>query len=148
MSEKKLPDWAESIKNLYEEGATDVEVMADRKWDKATFDDYYTSSPGFKKLVDMGRLMSKAWWVKQVRTNLNNRQFNGAIYALYMKNNFGWAEKQETETKSPSMMSNDEIVSLYDKIAPQIASYAKAETSGGSAGKNQTYREVVQKAAA
>lgn len=148
MSEKKLPDWAEPIKLLYEEGATDVEVMAEFKWDKATFDDYYTKSPGFKKLVDMGRLMSKAWWVKQVRTNLNNRQFNGAIYALYMKNNFGWAEKQETETKSPKMMSNDEIASAFELLAPQIASYAKAETSDGSAGKNQAYREAVQKAAA
>lgn len=122
-----LPDWAKKVKEAYENGATDVEVMAEMKWSKQDFDEYLQTA-GFAKLVEMGRLMSKAWWVSQVRKNLNNRQFNGAIYALYMKNTFGWAEKQETtESKSPDMMSNDELKAAYEKIAPQIAKTLRAD---------------------
>lgn len=123
----KLPDWAVKVKDLYENGATDVEVMAEMKWSKATFDEYMQTD-GFCRLVEMGRLMSKAWWVGQVRKNLNNRQFNGAIYSLYMKNTFGWAEKQEnTEAKSPDMMSTDELKAAYEKIMPQIAKTLKQD---------------------
>lgn len=132
MSISTLPEWALKVKELYETGATDVEVMAEMKWSKADFDKYMETA-GFAKLVEMGRLMSKAWWVGQVRKNLNNRQFNGAIYALYMKNNFGWAEKQETtESKSPDMMSSDEIKAAYERLAPEIAKTLKADGMTGA----------------
>ena len=128
MSVSNLPEWALKVKELYENGATDVEVMAEMKWSKADFDKYMETA-GFAKLVEMGRLMSKAWWVSQVRKNLNNRQFNGAIYALYMKNNFGWSEKQETtdNSKPTSMMSQDELKQELQKSLAAVSKYMKSE---------------------
>ena len=40
MSISTLPEWALKVKELYETGATDVEVMAEMKWSKADFDKY------------------------------------------------------------------------------------------------------------
>lgn len=129
MSSTQLPGWIETVRNLYSEGAADVEICRELNWSQKQFDDYYQTHEGFKALVDFGRLASKAWWYSQGRKNLQNRSFATPLYALNMKNRFGWAEKQEnTESGKPiENMSQDEIKSEYQKILPQIQKYFKGE---------------------
>jgi len=129
MSSSNLPDWVTKVRELYDEGATDVEVMKELKWTEKKFSEYYTTSEGFKALVDFGRLSAKAWWMQKGRKNLENRSFNTPLYAIYMKNNFGWSEKQETtgSVKPVEMMSADELKQEWQKNMPLMAKYLKTE---------------------
>lgn len=129
MSSSNLPDWVNKVRELYDEGATDVEVMKELKWTEKKFSEYYTTSGGFKALVDFGRLSAKAWWMQKGRKNLENRSFNTPLYAIYMKNNFGWSEKQETtgSVKPVEMMSADELKQEWQKNMPLMAKYLKTE---------------------
>ncbi len=129
MSSSNLPDWVTKVRELYDEGATDVEVMKELKWTEKQFSEYYTTSEGFKALVDFGRLSAKAWWMQKGRKNLENRSFNTPLYAIYMKNNFGWSEKQETtgSVKPVEMMSADELKQEWQKNMPLMAKYLKTE---------------------
>ncbi len=129
MSSSNLPDWVTKVRELYDEGATDVEVMKELKWTEKQFSEYYTTSEGFKALVDFGRLSAKAWWMQKGRKNLENRSFNTPLYALHMKNRFGWAEKQETtnNAKDPSDMSQDELKQELQKNMATISKYLKSE---------------------
>jgi len=129
MSSSNLPDWVTKVRELYDEGATDVEVMKELKWTEKKFSEYYTTSEGFKALVDFGRLSAKAWWMQKGRKNLENRSFNTPLYAIYMKNNFGWSEKQETtgNAKPVEMMSADELKQEWQKNLPLMAKYLKTE---------------------
>lgn len=129
MSSSTLPDWVNKVRELYDEGATDVEVMKELKWTEKKFSEYYTTSEGFKALVDFGRLSAKAWWMQKGRKNLENRSFNTPLYAIYMKNNFGWSEKQETtdNSKPTSMMSQDELKQELQKSLAAVSKYMKSE---------------------
>lgn len=129
MSSSTLPDWVNKVRELYDEGATDVEVMKELKWTEKKFSEYYSTSEGFKALVDFGRLSAKAWWMQKGRKNLENRSFNTPLYAIYMKNNFGWSEKQETtgSVKPVEMMSADELKQEWQKNMPLMAKYLKTE---------------------
>jgi hypothetical protein len=129
MSSSTLPDWVTKVQELYDEGATDVEVMKELKWTEKKFSEYYSTSEGFKALVDFGRLSAKAWWMQKGRKNLENRSFNTPLYAIYMKNNFGWSEKQETtgNVKPVEMMSADELKQEWQKNLPLMAKYLKTE---------------------
>jgi hypothetical protein len=129
MSSSNLPDWVTRVRELYDEGATDVEVIKELKWSEKQFSEYYTTSEGFKALVDFGRLSSKAWWMQKGRKNLENRSFNTPLYALHMKNRFGWAEKQETTDNSKPIdnMSQDELKEEFQKSLPLMAKYLKSE---------------------
>lgn len=129
MSSSNLPDWVNKVRELYDEGATDVEVMKELKWTEKKFSEYYSTSEGFKALVDFGRLSAKAWWMQKGRKNLENRSFNTPLYAIYMKNNFGWSEKQETtgSVKPVEMMSADELKQEWQKNMPLMAKYLKTE---------------------
>lgn len=128
-TKSSLPEWIEKVRELYDEGASDVEICKELRWSQKQFDDQYNQSEGFRALIDFGRLSSKAWWISQGRKNLQNRSFGTPLYALHMKNRFGWAEKQETTSngKDVSDMSQDELKQEFQKSLPQIAKYLKSE---------------------
>lgn len=129
MSTNSLPDWAQKLKAAYENGYSDVEVMAENNWSEEDFK-AYMEQPAFARLIEQGRLKHKAFWVSQIRKNLNNRTFNSSGYALYMKNMFGWAEKQETNnkdlTKDVSTLTTDELRAEYEKATKAVGLVNKA----------------------
>lgn len=89
-------NWAEKLLDEYKAGASDVEVAAVLNISMATFERQYKENDTYKQLVDLGRLLSSAWWLKQGRTNLTNKMFNTALWSFNMKNRQGWAERSES----------------------------------------------------
>ena len=88
--------WPKRLMSLYEEGADDVEVSAALKMSQAQFDAEYANNELFKELVDVGRLISAAWWRGVARKNIFNKNLNTQAWMFVMKNRFGWAEKADT----------------------------------------------------
>lgn len=121
----KLPEnWARIIGEQYEKGASDVEVRAVLRMTNGMWDSLYNDAVdgSFKEVVDFGRMLSKAWWQTQARSNLQNRQFNANLWFMVMKNQFGWSDKTTVATKDTSSFTEDE---LNEKLKAALAKFDK-----------------------
>lgn len=111
--------WAKQLVDLYREGASDAEVAAELN---ITIKEYYKQigeNAALATLVDLGRTLSQAFWESQARKNIRNKQFNTPLWAFYMKNKYGWADKTE------SINLNDNSVTDLDQLRGQIAKDVK-----------------------
>lgn len=96
-----LPDnWQKEVLELYKEGASDVEVKAlicsyrgsisNDLWER-----WMNEEPVFSETIKKGKLLSNAWWEKHGRSELQNKEFNSALWYMNMKNRFKWTDRQE-----------------------------------------------------
>jgi len=53
----------------------------------------------FRRKMDDLLLASEAWWLRQGRENIGNRQFNATLYNLNMVNRFKWNSAQTEQTR-------------------------------------------------
>ncbi len=105
------------ILKLMREGASKVEVCADldistetlAQWQKPS-SDYYIKE--FSDTIKRGELLSNAWWERNGRVNLYNKDFSAVLFYMNMKNRFGWRDKQELSS---------------DKEAPLIINITKGD---------------------
>lgn len=103
--------WLEPARLAYEAGASDAEVMKIMKATAKQFEQRYAQNPEFRAFIDVGRMMSKAWWYEQARLNLTNKSFQSPLWLANMKNRFGWSDKAEDRAAD---------VSLGNKSAEEI----------------------------
>ena len=119
-------EWAKQVVNLYSEGASDAEVAAELR---VTIKEYYKQlgdNKAFAQLVEFGRTLSQAFWEKQARKNIHNKQFNSALWAFYMKNKYGWADKTETVNANENV--NTDLDSLRVQVNREVAKFIKDNT--------------------
>lgn len=102
-SELDLPEgWYNSVLELYQEGASDVEVKAwiysvrgslsNDLWER-----WIAEEPEFSETIKTGKILSEAWWSRSGRKNLENKEFSYTGWYMNMKNRFGWKDRQEVE---------------------------------------------------
>lgn len=116
-----IKPWTEVLKEEYENGASDVEVCKALRITTGRFEEMMKEDPRFKKLVQYGRTLSQAWWMEKARTALYNKSFNSGMWAMVMKNRFGWSEKAAGETDVPDNQRNmEEVRAQMAKILPKI----------------------------
>lgn len=126
--DKKTPVNWKGVQELYEQGASDVEVMRYLGLTKPQFYDYMSENAAFKHYVEMGRVLSEAWWMEQGRANLKPKQgerFDTTLYMFFTKNRFGWSEKLSTTVsndKPSEAMSRDDLLAEIHKF---MESYSK-----------------------
>ncbi len=103
---QKLPeDWYNKILSEYEKGASDVEIKAlIWKWrgsfSNDLWDRWLKDEDEFSETIRFGRILSHAWWMKQGRKNLENKDFSATLFYMNMKNRFGWKDRTETKVES------------------------------------------------
>ncbi len=88
----------DEIERAYATGASDIEICRIMKVRPVAFEERYRKDSYFRELIDMGRMLRRAWWMEQGRVNMTNPKFNRNTWLDYMKNEFGWSEKIETVT--------------------------------------------------
>ena len=99
---KYTPAMLPKVINLMKEGGSLVEVAAEIGVNQDTMHDWRNpESPRFNKefseTIKQGLALSAAWWERQGRKNLQNRDFRDALWYMNMKNRFSWRDKQELD---------------------------------------------------
>lgn len=118
--------WAEQVISMYEEGCSDAEVAASLRVPVRQYHQQIADNVAFGQLVEYGRTLSQAFWEKQARKNIGNKQFNTSLWAFYMKNKFGWADK--TETTNIDENPNMDLDQLRAKVYKDVADLIKLQT--------------------
>lgn len=98
---KKTPEnsfpvgWEDHILALGAEGASDVEIYNYLDICYETFCRLLREDDHFSKTVKKARRLCEAWWQKNGRENIKNKEFNSTLWYMNMKNRFGWCDRRE-----------------------------------------------------
>ena len=101
---ESLPaDWYSVVLDAYENGASDVEVKAWIYKQRGSFSNdlwerWMKEEPQFSETIKVGKMLSEAWWSKEGRINLKDKDFSFTGWYMNMKNRFGWKDKTENDT--------------------------------------------------
>lgn len=117
--------WAKTLIELYTAGASDAEVAAELKIPLKKYYDQINDNTALATLVEFGRTLSQAFWEREARLNIRNKGFNTPLWAFYMKNKFGWADKTEAINVNESMGDLDTV---RKEINREVAKYIKQYT--------------------
>lgn len=118
--------WATQVVDMYSEGCSDAEVAASLRVPIREYYKQIEDNPTFKQLVEYGRTLSQAFWEKQARKNIGNKQFNTPLWVFYMKNKFAWAEKTENVNVDENI--NIDLDQLREKVYKDVAELIKLQT--------------------
>lgn len=122
LPETTKSNWIEDVRAAYDSGASDAEVCKIMQITQDEFVANYESNPKFRRFVDLGTMMAKAWWLEQGRKNLSSRSFNTPLWIINMKNRFGWTEKVETVELAGNLdeKSKAELEQKFNKILESL----------------------------
>lgn len=118
--------WAKQVLDLYEEGGSDAEVAASLRVPMKQFYKRMADSAAFANLVEFGRTLSLAYWEGTARKNIGNKSFNSPLFAFYMKNRHGWADK--TEVTSSNENTNVNLDDMRKQVNSLILEHVAANT--------------------
>ena len=127
---KKTPEsdfpkgWASKALGLYKVGASDVEIRA--MLGGISNDLWYRlleENKKFSQTIKKGRVLSEAWWRMKGRTGLDPGKINTGMYAINMRNRFGWSD-----VNKESGEFGESLQEKFEKVAGAID---KSDTDSG-----------------
>jgi len=118
---KDWSNWIVEITDLYREGASDVEIkslislhcgsISNDLWDR-----WLKDEDKFSETIKIGRAFSQAWWEKNGRINLENKDFNYTGWYMNMKNRFKWKDRTDvTSDEKPIDTVTVEFMNYKEK---------------------------------
>lgn len=94
---KYEPWMLDKIENLMNAGASKVEVAAELGIHRDTLHEWCKSNLEFSDAIKRGEFRSQAWWERQGRISLKDKEFNSTLWIMNVKNRFreDWSDKTE-----------------------------------------------------
>lgn len=109
---KYKPEMCAQVVELMREGASLAEVSAEIGITRETLNQWRHSNEKFSDAVKNGIELSRAWWERKGRVNLENKDFNATLWYMNMKNRHGWADKVEKKQETK--------IEIGWKVAPSL----------------------------
>lgn len=94
---KYTEDLCDKVIEFMRQGMSIEEVCYELNIAKQTFYNWSDRHPEFLDAKKRGEDLSKGWWMKSGRINLENKDYSPTLFYMNMKNRFGWADKQEVK---------------------------------------------------
>ena len=107
------------VLSMYSRGCSNIEIAAYLGVTGERLNDFCNPKNRiynfeFHQLVEFGRTQAQAWWTREGREALRDKDFNTALWKAFMASKFGWSDKHEVrETDSFSL--DDEIFSSFKR---------------------------------
>jgi len=106
--EEALPiNWKEVVIKFMKKGASRQEIKAKLDMSNDLFARFLDDEPEFAETIKKGDLLCEAWWEKQGRLNLQNREFNSTLWYMNMRNRFKWKNEQEIVNKNVKTVKHE-----------------------------------------
>lgn len=122
--------WQVVMLDMFDKGYTNEELISwiakarGGDFTVNTFYRWYRDIPAFKKVVEIGNIYKKAWWLRQGRENIGSPKFNTPLYIRLMANLFGWAtDSSQIESvgdKSDLSQLNKDELEIYRKLRDKM----------------------------
>ncbi len=96
---KDLPvDWKKIILDNMAEGASREEIAGELLLiSEDLYSRFLLDEPEFAETIKKGLALSRRWWDKKGRINLENKNFQYVGWYMNMKNRFGWRDNSYNE---------------------------------------------------
>lgn len=95
--------WEQRLYKLGSRGGTMQEMAALLKISQWQFKHLVGRDEYFEAVVITAEELAEAWWLKNGRTNLTNKQFHPSLYYMNMKNRYGWKDRQDITSKDEQL---------------------------------------------
>ena len=92
-------DWKTIMIDMMSEGASDAEVCAKFNIPKSAHKRFLSQDDEYSIFYEMAKTLSEAWWSKEGRVNLANRNFNNRMWSINMFNRFNWNFSEPAKPK-------------------------------------------------
>lgn len=92
------PEYCAIVIDEMRKGSSIEELVLTFDICKDTIYKWIERHPDFADAIKRGRALSEAWWRREGRESLRDKDFNSGLWFMNMKNRHGWADKQHNET--------------------------------------------------
>jgi hypothetical protein len=96
-------DWQKVVLDMMSEGASQAEVQAYLDISDKTMQRMLDDEVIFFRTIKKGLRLSKAWWEREGRESLRDKDFSYVGWYMNMKNRFGWRDKQDVTTNNKDL---------------------------------------------
>lgn len=92
-------DWDKKVLDLAKEGGSIIELAVLLGISRDTFYELSKRDKDFSDTIKECKSLSEAWWIRNGRTNLGNKDFSYVGWYMNMKNRFGWRDRHDVTSK-------------------------------------------------
>lgn len=83
---------------LSQQGYSDTEIASEFGVSTGTMAGWSEKFADFNLACSIGKSAYEAWWLKEAKRNLDNRNYNTGLFKFITANKLGFAEKSETKS--------------------------------------------------
>lgn len=110
------PAMCDKAIELMSEGCSQCEVAASLgiHWD--TLIEWKKSNPEFSEAIKKGIKLCEAWWEREARIALRDKDFNATLWYMNMKNRFGWRDKHDIESHGSVTVNVNQLDAVMETV--------------------------------
>jgi hypothetical protein len=102
------PEYCETVKMLLKEGKALKQIYAVLDVSQTCFNEWREKHPEFGSAVNDHLSDAEAAWIEKGMKNLDNKNFNAALYSFMMQNLHKWSRK--TEQSGTVTIKHEEVL--------------------------------------